>query len=106
MKSASKVFFLALRWLDRSTDCDIPRPHPPRKALERDVMVVTVYGRERPEFHTNFYLPSTEQWYLLPSTSCEPKHVFSHRGKVFVVTEHITESECYDPDLNLWSPAP
>ena len=84
---------LALRWLDRSTDCDIPRPHPPRKALERDVMVVTVYGRERPEFHTNFYLPSTEQWYLLPSTSCEPKHVFS-------------ESECYDPDLNLWSPAP
>ena len=98
--------FLALQWFDRSTDCDILRPHPPRRALEKDVIVVTVCGRERPEFHTSFYLPSTEQWYLLPPISCEPKHVFSHRGKVFVATKDITESQCYDPDLNRWSPAP
>ena len=128
--------YLALQWYDRSTNCDIPRPHPPRKALERDVIVVTickrersnhfcfpsteqsygfpstpcepvtVCGSERPLFHTNFYLPSTEQWYRLPSTSCEPTHVFSHRGKVFVVTKGIDRSQCYDPELNRWSPAP
>ena len=45
-----KSVFLALQWLDRSTDCDIPRPHPPRKALERDVIVITVCGRKRPLF--------------------------------------------------------
>ena len=101
-----KSVFLALQWLDRSTDCDIPRPHPPRKALERDVIVVTVCGRERPLFHTSFYFPSTEQWYRLPSISCEPTRVFAHQGKVFVVTKHITRSQCYDPGLNRWSPAP
>ena len=98
--------FVALQWLDRSTDCDIPRPHPPRRALERDVIVVMVCGRERSNFHTNFYLPSTEQRYRLPPTSCEPTRVFSHRGKIFVVAEHITRSQCYDPELNRWSPAP
>ena len=98
--------FLALQWYDRSADCDTPRPHPPRRALERDVIVVTVCGRERPLFHTNFYLPSTEQWYRLPSTSCEPTRVFSHRGKVFVVTKDIARSQCYDPVLHRWSAAP
>ena len=98
--------FLALQWLDRSTDCDIPQPHAPGRALERDVTVVTVCGRERPLFHTNFYLSSTEQWYRLPSTSCEPTHVFSHRGKVFVVTKDIVRSQCHDPDLNRWFPSP
>ena len=98
--------YLALQWYDRSTDCDIPRPHPPRKTLERDVIVVTVCGGEHRLIHTNFYLPSTEQWYRLPSTSCEPTRVFSYRGKVFVVTQHIAGSQCYDPDLNRWSPAP
>ena len=98
--------FLALQWLDRSTDCDVPRPHPPRRALERDVIVVTLCGRERPFFHTNFYLPSTQQWYRLPSTSCEPTRVFSYRGKVFVVTKHISRSQCFDPDFNRWSAAP
>jgi len=97
---------LALQWLDRSADCDIPRPHPPRRALERDVIVVTVRGRERSIFHTNFYLPSTEQWHRLPPTSCEPISVFSHRSKVFVVTKPIARSLCYDPDLNRWSRAP
>ena len=98
--------FLALQWFDRSPDCDVPRPHPPRKALERDVIVVTVCASESLNFHTNFYLPSTEQWYRLPSTSCEPTRVFSYQGKVFVVTEHFARSQCYDPDLKRWSPAP
>ena len=97
--------FLALQWYDRSADCDVPRPHPPRRALERDVIVVTVCGRERPLFRTNFFVPSTEQWFRLPFTSCEPTHVFSHRGKVFVVTKDIARSQCYDPVLNRWSPA-
>ena len=101
-----KSVFLALQWLDRSTDCDIPRLHPPRKSLERDVIVVTVCASESLNFHTSFYLPSTEQWYRLPPISCKPTRLFSHRGKVFVVTEHITESQCYDPDLCRWSPAP
>ena len=98
--------YLALQWYDRSTDCDIPRPHPPRKALERDVIVVTVCGGEHRLFHTSFYLPSTEQWYRLPSTSCEPSRLFSYRGKVFIVAKNITRSQCYDPDLNRWFPAP
>ena len=105
-KECLENVLLALQWHDRSTDCDIPRPHPPRRALERDVVVVTVCGRKLPLFHTNFYLPSTEQWYRLPLTSCEPTRVFSHRGKVFVVTEDIAKSQCYDPVLNRWSPAP
>ena len=105
-KECLENVLLALQWHDRSTDCDIPRPHPPRRALERDVVVVTVCGRKRPLFHTNFYLPSTEQWYRLPLTSCEPTRVFSHRGKVFVVTEDIAKSQCYDPVLNRWSPVP
>ena len=101
-----KSVFLALQWLDRSTDCDIPRPHPPRRALETDVIVVTISSNEPLKFHTNFYLPSTEEWYRLPPTSCKPINVFSHRGKVFVVTNPIARSKCYDPDLNRWSPAP
>ena len=98
--------FLALQWQDRSTDCVIPRPHPPRRALERDVIVVTVCELEQTLYHTNSYLPSTEQWYRLPWTSCEPTRVFSYRGKVFVVTKDIARSQCYDPVLNRWSPAP
>jgi len=113
--------FLALQWLDRSADCVIPRPHPPRKALERDVIVVMVCGRAnfRPKhmfrffpkeefvgLDPNFYVPSTEQWYRLPPTSCEPTRVFSHRGKGFVVDKHIARSQCYDAELNRWSSAP
>jgi len=101
-----KRVFLAEIWLDRSTVCDVPRSHPPRRALERDVIVVMVCANKPLNFLTNFYLPLTEQWYRLPSTSCEPTRVFSHRGKVFVVTEHFARSQCYDPDLNRWSPAP
>ena len=109
VKEDEKCFesvFLALQWLDQSRDCDIPRPHPPRRALERDVIVVTVPSHKPLKFHTNFYLPSTEEWYRLPPTSCKPINVFSHRGKVFVVTNPIARSQCYDPDINRWSPAP
>jgi len=100
--------FLAEIWLDRSTDCDVPRPHPPRRALERDVIVVTECGPRgvSTNFHTHFYFPSSEQWYRLPPNLCEPTRVFSHRGKVFVVTEHFARSQCYDPNFDRWSPAP
>ena len=98
--------YLALQWLDRSTDCYISRPHPPRRSLERDVIVVSAKASQPLNFHTHFYLPSTEQWYRLPPMSCQPTSVFSHRGKVFVVTKSMGRSQCYDPDLNLWSPAP
>ena len=30
----------ALKWIDRPTESDIPRPHSPRRALERDCIVV------------------------------------------------------------------
>ena len=45
-KACLESVFLALQWFDRSPDCDVPRPHPPRKALERDVIVVTVCASE------------------------------------------------------------
>lgn len=98
----------ALQWIDRPTDCNIPRPHPARKALETDVIVVTACDtpKNRPFFHTNFYFPATGEWYRLPPTECQPTHVFSYRGKVCVITKDITQSICYDPELNRWSPAP
>ncbi|XP_078369061.1 kelch-like protein 11 [Oculina patagonica] len=96
----------ALQWIDRPTDSNVPRPHPPRKALERDVIVVTAWGEERPLFHTNFYFPATGEWYRLPPIVCEPTHVFSYRGKVCVISKDITQSIDYDPQLNRWSPAP
>jgi len=101
------VYLVALG-LDRSTDCDVPRPHPPRRALERDVIVVTDCGPRGVglNFHTHFYIPSTEQWYHLPPNLCEPTRVFPHRGKVFVVTEHFARSQCYDPNFDRWYPAP
>ena len=100
--------FLAEIWFDRSADCNVPRPHPPRRALERDVIVVTECGPPgvNINFSTHFYFPSTEQWYRLLPNLCEPTRVFSHRGKVFVVTEHFARSQCYDPEFNRWSPAP
>ena len=100
--------FLAEIWLDRSADCNVPRPHPPRRALEKDGIVVTECAPRdvNINFNTHFYFPSMELWYRLPSTLCEPTRVFSHRGKVFVVSKHFARSQCYDPDFNRWSPAP
>ena len=34
------------------------------------------------------------------------EHIVSCRGKVFFITNDIARSQCYDPDLNCWSPAP
>ena len=96
----------ALQWIDRPADCNVSRPHPPRKALERDVMVVTLCNFERPDVHTSLYLPATEEWYRLPPFGCYRDYVISYQGKVFVVTSDLDESLCYDPELNRWSPAP
>ena len=99
---------LAKIWLDRSTDCYIPRPHPPRRALESDAIVVTECDpiAVNSSFNTHFYFPSTEEWHRLPPNVCKPTHVFSYRGKVFVVSKHFARSQCYDPECNHWSPAP
>jgi len=48
--------FLAEIWLDRSTDCDVSRSHPSKRALERDVIIVMVCANKPLNFHTNFYL--------------------------------------------------
>ena len=79
-----KSVYLAKTWLYRSADCDVPRPHPPRRALERDIIVVTECGSPSLsiDFHTHIYLPPTEQWYRLRPNLCEPTHVFSHRGSL------------------------
>ena len=96
----------ALEWLDRPTDCDVPRPHPPRKALTiNGIVIVDIYG----EMHPCFYLPATDEWYLLPVTECQRIGVngtVSCLGKVFIVTEDVARSQCYDPDSNRWSSAP
>ena len=100
----------ALEWLDRPTDCDVPRPHPPRKALMKNgIVVVDIYG----EMHPCFYLPATDEWYLLPATECQRLDVeetvyvpFSCLGKVFIITDDLAKSQCYDPDSNRWSSAP
>lgn len=79
----------ALQWIDRPADCNVPRPHPPRKALESDVIVVTACGKDSPLSHTNLYFPTTGEWYRLPPTKCEPTRVFSYRGKVCVLLPNI-----------------
>ncbi|XP_078378454.1 kelch repeat and BTB domain-containing protein 2-like [Oculina patagonica] len=95
----------ALNWINQSTDCDVPRPHSPRNSLKTSVIVFTDFFGE---VHSCFYLPATDKWYCLPAIEGKPKvrHIVSCRGKVFVVTDDIATSQCYDPDLNRWSPAP
>ena len=48
----------ALEWLDRPTDCDVPRPHYPRKALTMNVVVIAIecYGGVQP----CIYHPATD----------------------------------------------
>ena len=59
----------ALEWLDRPTDCDVPRPHPPRKSLRTTVIVIKdCYGELQP----CIYLPATDEWYLLPAIKRQP----------------------------------
>ena len=103
----------ALEWFDQSTDCDVPRPHCPRKALETGVVVflgieVDWESASDEPSQISFYLPGTDELYRLPAHKyCSwNTRLFSCRRKVFVVTDNIAESQCYDPDLNRWSPAP
>ena len=99
-----------LEWLDRPTNCDVPRPHPPRKALSiNGIVIMDCFGQVQP----CFYLPATDEWYLLPVTECQRLNI-KHRaywtvsclGKVFIITDDVAGSQCYDPDLNRWSSAP
>ncbi|KAL9967496.1 hypothetical protein ACROYT_G025733 [Oculina patagonica] len=86
-------------------NCEIPRPHSPRNSLKTSVIVISdVCGK----VNTCFYLPATDEWYRLPAIEGKPEvhHIISCRGKLFAVTGDITRSQCYDPDLNRWSPAP
>ena len=97
----------ALEWLDRPTDCDVPRPHPPRKALTMNVIVIVdCYGEMKP----CIYHPAANKWFLLPEIERRRlktiEHIVSCRGKVFFITDYVNRSQCYDPDLNRWSSAP
>ena len=94
----------ALKWVNRrKTNCRTPRPHPPRKALESCVIVAC--GQQRP-FNCFCYLPEKDEWYRLPRTKSQAQHVVTYRGQLFVIYEDICKSQCYDPDMNHWSPAP
>ena len=97
----------ALEWLDRPTDCDIPRPHPPRKALTINGIVIVDVLRQ---LQSCIYLPATDEWYLLPGNESQRLDVeqtiygtVSCLGKVFIITEDVAKSQCYDPDSNRWS---
>ena len=94
----------ALEWLDRPTDGDVPRPHPPRKALTVNVIVVVDFFRE---LQPCIYLPSTDEWYLLPATDRLDMVLatVSCQGKLFIITDNVASSQCYDPDSNRWSSA-
>jgi len=93
----------ALEWLDRPTDCDVPRPHPPRKSLMVDVIVIADrFGEVQP----CIYIPATDEWYLLPATESQGLNMeqgfyktVACGGKVFF-TNDVATSQCYDPDSN------
>ena len=99
----------ALNWIICSVHHDqfnVPRPHSPRSSLERDVIAIAVFISDDP---TCFYLPATKKWFRLPAIKIKAsvKHIVSFRKTLLVVTDYdITRSQCYDPDLNRWSPAP
>lgn len=94
----------ALKWLKRRrTNCRDPRPHSPRKVHESCVVVAC--GEEKP-FNVFCYLPGKDEWYRLPRTKGPAEHVVSYRGQLFVIYDDIDKSQCYDPDMNHWSPAP
>ena len=100
----------ALEWLDRPTDCVVSRPHPPRKALMINGIVIVNVS---PQLQSCFYLPATDEWYLLPAYESQgldmEKTIYgtvSCLGKVFIITDDVAGSQCYDPDLNHWSSAP
>jgi len=98
----------ALAWFDKKTDCNIPRPHSPRKALE--MCVIAGCGKTGP-LQTFLYAPEKDEFYRLPERpgtdiDRRPEHVFACRGKLFVVSQDIDRALCYDPEANRWTPAP
>ena len=100
----------ALKWVDRDTDCHVPRPQRPRKALESCVVVVCPVLKPLDFF---CYFPVKNDWCRLSGIEYpkEPyvihiKHVVTYRSQLFAITSDIYESQCYDPDMNRWYPAP
>ena len=102
----------ALGWIDRADDCDVPRPHSPRKSLEK--CVIAVCGNEVPS-HNLLWDPEKDEIFRLPpapemeTEDCVSHlcgHLFSCRDKLFVVPKNIRKAQCYDPNVNLWIPAP
>ena len=92
----------ALAWFDQKTDCNIPRPHSPRKALE--MCVIAGCGKTGP-LQTFLYVPEKDEFYRLPERprtdiDRRPEHVFACRGKLFVVSQDIDRALCYDPEAN------
>ena len=57
-----------LEWLDGPTDCDVLRPHPPRKALTINVIVIADCFRK---LQPCIYLPATDEWHILPATKSQ-----------------------------------
>ena len=102
----------ALEWLDGLTDCDVsPRPHPPRKSLTINVIVIyECFASLQP----CIYLPATDEWYLLQARPGfnETDPIFSFRGKNagFFVTENnfglLWHSSKYGSDSNRFCPVP
>ena len=100
----------ALKWVDRSMDCHVPRPHPPRKVHESCVIVACPVLRP---FSCLFYLPDKDDWYRLPEIewpgefcSNRVRQVVIYQGQLFAIYLNIYKSQCYDPDTNHWYPAP
>lgn len=95
----------ALTWLNRRrTKCRSPRPDPPRKALGSCAIVAC--GLQKP-FDCFCYLPENNEWYRLPRAKGRAHYVVSYRGQLFIIYEdNINKSQCYDSDMNHWSPAP
>ena len=100
----------ALEWLDRPTDCDVPRPHPPRKSLMVTVIVIVDLLRV---LQPCIYLPAKDKWYLLPAAEYKLGNLedighptVSFGGKVFLITGDIARSQCYDLNSTRWSSAP
>ena len=83
----------ALAWFDKKTDCNIPRPHSPRKALE--MCVIAGCGKTGP-LQTFLYAPEKDEFYRLPERpgtdiDRRPEHVFACRGNCSLYLKTLTE---------------
>ena len=54
---------VALAWIDQASDCDVPRPHSPRKALE--ACVIAACGEKEP-FHAYLNNPEKSRFIVCP----------------------------------------